>query len=178
MLGDSCLDPTENLVKLKEGNQKLIDRQKMAKQSELEDPERMLGPKMPYQELIRKLQKLNLNIKVRDGAPGQLAFYVLKNRKEMEETAAEDMADNRRSHWFTAHKYVTGCPKEPLPEYSGVTTDERGIAKRELRGWRSILIALIKNRAVTVEQCCEEFGDAVGRRSWRWHEQLQGFKKK
>jgi len=176
-LGDQFLDPTENLAKLKEGNAKLVEKQKIAGQAELEDSERAGGPRIPYQELVRKIQKLNSNIKVLDGSPGSVAIYVLKTNKEIAESANEDNGDRTRSDWFKAHKYVTGCPKEPLPEYSTVTVDERGIAKRELRGWRSILIALIKNRAITYRQAVEEFGDPLtDSRSGRWFEQLQSYR--
>lgn len=176
MLGDSHLDPAENLAKLREGNKRLTDQQKISGQAELEDPERMLGSRLSYREVIRRLQKLNPNIKVVDGSFGNVAVYVLKTNQELAESAAEDSGDTTRSDWFKAHKYVTGCPKEPLPEYSGVITDERGIAKRELRGWRSVLISLIKSKALSYSQAVEAFGEANGSRSWRWHEQLQGFK--
>jgi hypothetical protein len=176
MLGDSHLDATENLAKLKEGNQKLIDRQKMFGQKELEDPERAAGPRMSYRELIRKLRNINLNIMAVDGSPGNIALYVLKTRKEMAETADEDKGDKTRQAWHKDFKYVTGCPKEPLPEYGTVMVDERGVAKRDLRSWRSILIAMVKNRAITYQQAQDEFGPAVGKRSWRYEEQLQSYR--
>jgi hypothetical protein len=172
-LGDSHLDPTENLAKLKENNQKLVERQKMFGQKELEDTERSAGPRMAYQELVRKLQKINLNIVVKDGSPGNIALYVLKTRKELAESVNEDSGDMTRHAWHKDFKYVTGCPKEPIPEYSTVTTDERGVANRELRGWRSVLIAMVKAKAITYQQAQEEFGPAVGKRSWRYEEQLQ-----
>ena len=173
-LGDSRLDPSENLAKLKEGNASLDERKKMAGQAELEDSDRIGGSRMSINELLRKLWKLNLNIKVMDGAPGNIAIYVLKTRKELEESINE--RDFSRPAWWNDFKYVTGCLKEPLPEYSGVTLDERGIAKREIRSWRSVLIALIKNRAITYRQANEEFGPALGSRSWRFEEQLQNYK--
>jgi hypothetical protein len=175
-LGDKKLNPEEGLAKLKERNRAITDRQKIVGQSELEDIERSAGPKMPYQELIRKLQKLNFNLKVRDGSPGNIAFYDLKTQLEVEQSYNEDHNDFSRSEWFKAHKYITGCPKEPLPEYSTVTVDERGRPHRELRGWRSILISMVKNGVITYQQAEEEFGPAMGKRSWRFEEQLQGFR--
>lgn len=177
MLGDSHLDPTENLAKLKEDNARLVEPNKIAGQKELEKAERAWGPRIAYRELIYKIQKLNSNIKILDGSPGNVAVYVLKTNQEMAESANEDNGDMSRSGWFKAHKYVTGCPKESLPEYSTVTVDERGIAKRELRGWRSILIALIKAKAITFRQAIEEFGNPeTDTRSNRFFEQLQSYR--
>lgn len=174
MLGDKHLDAAENLAKLKEGNKALTDRQKIAGQSELENPDRMLGSRMPYQELVRKITKLNPGILVKDGSAGQIAIYVPKTRKELEESANEDKVyDPTRYAWHKDFKYVTGCGKEPLPEYSGMLVDERGRPHREIRGWRSILIALVKNKAITYQQAEAEFGPAMGQRSWRYEEQLQ-----
>jgi hypothetical protein len=176
MLGDSHLDPTENLAKLKEGNRKITDRQKIAGQAELENAERAGGPRMPFQELVRKIQKLSSRIKVVDGTPGNIAIYVLKTNQELAESSNEDSGDMTRHAWHKAFKYVTGVPKEPLPEFSAVTVDERGIAKRELRSWRSVLISLIKAKAISYSQAVEEFGNANGSRAWRWNEQLRSFR--
>jgi hypothetical protein len=176
MLGDTHLDATENLAKLKEGNRKLTDKQKIAGQAELENLERAGGPKMPYQELIRKLRKLNLNILVKDSTPGNIAIYVLKTRKQFEESAAEDAGDMTRHQWHKDHKYISGVPTEPLPEYSAVTTDERGRAHREVRSWRSVLIDAVKSGAITYQQANEEFGPACGKRAWRFEEQLQSYR--
>jgi hypothetical protein len=175
-LGDKRLNESESLAKLKEENRRLTDRQKIAGQRELEDLERAGGPRMPFQELVRKIKRLNPGLKIVDGSEGNIAIYVLKTNQELVESFNEDNGDTTRHEWHKAFKYVTGCPKEPLPEFSAVTVDERGLAKRELRSWRSILISLIKAKALSYRQAVEEFGDANGQRSWRWHEQLQRYK--
>ena len=115
-LGDSHLDPTENLAKLREGNAKLIEGNKIAGQAELENSQRAGGPRMPFQELVRKIRNLNLNIKVVDGSAGNIAVYLLKTNQELAESFNEDNGDTTRHAWHKAFKYVTGCPKEPLPD--------------------------------------------------------------
>jgi hypothetical protein len=176
MLGDSHLDAAENLAKLKEGNRAITDRQKIAGQAELEKSQRAGGPRMPFQELVRRIQNLNHKIKVVDGSEGNVAIYVLKTNQELAESRLEDEGDQTRYAWHKAFKYVSGLPKEPLPEYAMVTVDERGIAKRELRGWRSVLISLIKAKALSYRQAVEEFGEALGSRNNRWNEQLQQYR--
>jgi hypothetical protein len=175
-LGDSHLDPTENLAKIREGNKQLTDKNRIAGQSELENSERSGGARMSVNELIRKITRLNYNIRVEDGSPGNIAVYVLKTNKELAESYNEDNGDTTRHAWHQRFKYVTGVAKEPLPEYATITVDERGLPKREIRGWRSVLISLVKARALSYQQAIDEFGDANGQRSWRWHEQLRGYK--
>jgi hypothetical protein len=176
LLNDGRIDENESLAKIKEENTKLVEKFRMQGQDELEKAERAWGPRMPYQELVRRIQRLNVNIKVVDGAPGNIAIYVLKTNQEMAEYASEP-DDPTRYEWYKAFKYVTGCPKESLPEYSTVTVDERGLPKREVRGWRSILIALVKSRAITFRQAIEEFGNPdTDTRSNRFFEQLQSYR--
>jgi hypothetical protein len=170
------LDEVESLAKIKEGNKKLTEQFKIPGQSELEKAERAWGPQMPYQELIYKVQKLNRKIKVVDGSEGNVAIYVLKNGQEIAESENEPN-DPTRYDWYKGFKYVSGCPKSTLPEYSTVLTDERGLAKRELRGWRSILLALVKAKAITYGQAIEEFGNPdTDSRSDRWLQQLQQYR--
>lgn len=173
LLGDSHLDAVENLAKVKEGNAAILEKRKIWGQKELEDHERSAGPRMPYQELIRRLQKLNQGIRVKDGSPGNVALYVLKNRREMEEPEREKSPNGP---FFDDHKYVGGMPMESLPEFAHVTLNQQGIAHREIRGWRSVLIGLIRAGVITYEQVKEEFGEPSGPRAARWFEQLKSYK--
>jgi hypothetical protein len=176
LLNDGRIDEHESLAKIKEGNRKLVEKFRMPGQAELEDVDRSSGARMSYREIIRRLRNINLNIKAVDGSPDSIALYVLKTRKEMAESANEPN-DPTKYDWYKDFKYVTGCPKGFIPEYGAVTVDERGVAKREEpRGWRSLLIALVKSRAITYQQAQEEFGPAMGKRSWRYEEQLQQYR--
>ena len=174
-LGDTHLDAAENLAKLKEDNAKLTAKHRLPDQDELENAERAWGPQLPYQELIRKVRKLNPAILVVDGSEGNVAIYVPKTRKELIEESEDN---NPTSHsWHRAHKYVSGCPKKPLPEYSTILVDERGRMTRELRGWRSVLIALVKANGITYRQAIEAFGNPeTDQRSGRWFQQLKQYR--
>jgi hypothetical protein len=173
-LGDRRLNPEESVAKQRE--ELLSIRHKkhaFAGQDLLADADRSIGTRMPSGELITRLQKLNPAILVKDGIPGNVALYVRKSESEM----AVDGYDLLRPQWYNEHKYVTGFPTEPLAEWGHLTTDTDGIAEREVRGWRSVLIALIKAKAFTYEAAVEEFGDPIeDTRSKFWFEQLQGYR--
>jgi len=175
MLGDTHLDAVENLAKLKEGNAKLVEGQKLRGQAELEDPNRASGPRMFYRELISRIQRIGPGVRVREGSEGAIALYILKTRQERE--IEDERGKSPHGSFFDDHKYVGGFLKDYLPEYGCIKTDDRGRPDREdPRGWRSILIGLIKSGAITYKGAIEEFGQARGPRSNRWFEQLQDYR--
>lgn len=157
-LGDTFLDPIENLIKLKEENQKEIDKKKLPGQAMLENQDMATGAPMSYQELIRKLKHANPNLIIEDGGvPGAIAVRVMSVDEE----------------GIPYKKYLSGFYKDVLTEYSFVTTDSRGLANRESRGWREVVKQLIKVGALPYKRAVEVFGDAEGQRSSRWHELLR-----
>lgn len=174
-LGDKRLNPEESVAKERE--ELLSIRHKkhaFPGQDLLSDADRSIGSRIPSGEFITRLQKLNPAILVKDGIPGNVALYVRKSESEM----AVDGYDLLRPQWWNEHKYVTGFPTQPLAEWGHLTTDTDGIAEREVRGWRSVLIAAIKAKAFTYEAAVEEFGDPIeDQRSRFWFEQLQGYRK-
>lgn len=174
-LGDKRLNPEESVAKERE--ELLSIRHKkhaFPGQDLLADADRSIGSRIPSGEFIVRLQKLNPAILVKDGIPGNVALYVRKSESEM----IRDGYDLLRPQWYNEHKYVTGFPTEPLAEWGHLTTDTDGIAEREFRGWRSVLIAFIKAGAFTYEAAIEEFGDPIeDQRSKFWFEQLQGYRK-
>lgn len=169
-LGDTHLNPEEAVCRECEELLKIAATRRVWGQDELEDAERSLGPRMSANDLIRRLRKANPDIQVKDGIPGNVALYL---RKKAYEYGPED---EDRSGFFIDHKYVGGFPLHPLPEWGHVDTDTSRLATREHRGWRSVLIALIKGGALTYQQACTEFSEPYDKRSWMWHEQLQPFK--
>jgi hypothetical protein len=68
--------------------------------------------------------------------------------------------------------YVTGFYVDaPLPEFSSVIVDSKGLPVRELRGWRSVLLALYRQKIVTLKQLELSFGKAQGQRAILWDKQ-------
>lgn len=158
-LGDKRLNPEEGLAKIIEENTAMRAKDKLPGQEQLEDVEQALGRPMAYQELVRRLKILNPNLVIGDGGVNNaIAVRIYRDNGDGE--------GNRLT-------YLTGFYKTILPEYSSVTVDEYGVALNETRGWRTVLLMLMKQRAASFPRVVEVFGDAFGQRSNRWHEQLQ-----
>jgi hypothetical protein len=171
-LGDTRLDPNESLAKIKAETHDMLEAKGcfLYGQAELEDIERAHGHRLEWREFIRRLTKVNRNLLIKDGLEGHVAVYAPKLHDD------QDERDPSRPDWWNDHRYITGFAKSTLSEFSTITTDERGLPKREVRGWRSVLIALIKTRAITYRDAVREFGEPLGARGWRWREQLQTHK--
>lgn len=159
-LGDKLLNPEEGVAKLKEENLALAAKGKLTNQSELEDPERAAGPRLSYQEVIYRLTRCNPKLIFLDGSPGNMAVYAILPDEEGK----------------PEKRYVGGFPKQPIPEYSYITTDEHGLPHREVRGWRTVLINMVKSGAITYKSAVKHFGEATGQRSTRWQEALRQYR--
>lgn len=172
-LGDKRLSPEEAVIDEREKLLKIAAKKKIRGQEELEDPDRSAGPRLYYTEILRRLLKLNPELRIEDGSYGNVAIYRLKRYDEYDWEQFDPLAP---ASWRWDFEYVTGVEKEWIPEYSHVTVDTSKLAKREIRGWRSVLIALVKARAITYRGAIQEFGDPVNdQRSGRWFEHLQKF---
>lgn len=158
-LGDSLLSPDEANYKIREGNQKLIDEKKIPHQSLLENADMALGYPMQSSEFIRRLTLLKPGLVIKPGIPGAVAVYF----------PTYDV-DERK----TVLKYVSGFYIDKMmQEYSHITTDDKGLAKREVRGWRTVLLALIHQGIVTYAQVKAAFGEPTGQRNILWNEQMR-----
>lgn len=172
-LGDSRLSASEAVIREREALLKKASVYRIYGQDELEDAERSLGPRLQYGEVIRRLQQANSQIQVRDGSPGSVALFIPKRRDEYQPEDA-----HLRGTFAGDHKYVTGFLKEPLPEWGHVTNDTSLVAVREVRGWRSVLISLVKQDVISYGQAIKHFGEPVGARASFWHEHLYAKKQK
>ncbi len=174
-LGDRHLSPEEAVIREREQLLNMEARKKIWGQAELEDPDRSSGPRLYYTEIIRRLLKLNPSLKIQDGSDGQVAIY---RPKRYDEYDMEQFDWRAPMSWRWDFEYVTGMEKGYIPQYSHVELDTSNLVKREIRGWRSVLIALIKARAITYRGAIQEFGDPAGdQRSGRWFEQLNQYSK-
>lgn len=169
MLGDAHLSPEEAVCREREDLLKKASRSRIHGQAELEDPNRAAGPRLHYSEIIRRLRTINPSLKFLDGTPGNVAVYAPKRRNEYD----SEERDISKPEFFWHHRYVGGFPLEWLPEYAHVTLDTSGLPVREVRGWRSVLLSLIKAKAISVTTADEFFGDpGHDRRAGRWREQI------
>lgn len=158
MLGDSHLDPRENVIKLREQCLKLASRYITEDQAELQNADRSAGVRLPYAELLRRLRKICPKLTAKEGSPGNIALYYPRNSDELYEVLTD--GGYSTDTFFIFNKYVGGMPKEELPEWGYVDIDTSLIATREhLRGWRTILIGLLLAGTVSYAEVSKEFGD-------------------
>jgi hypothetical protein len=171
-LGDAHLDPKEEVARQREELLKDIAPRKAYGQEELDKAERSEGPRLYYSVFLRKLKKIYPQLLVKDGIPGNVALYRPKTEGEI----IRDGYDLAAPRWYNEHKYFAGFPKDHIPEWGHYVNDTDGIAEREVRGWRTVLIAFIKQGVLTYQAVVGEFGDpANDQRSRFWFEQLQEY---
>ncbi len=158
-LGDRRLNAVEAVARAKEENKRLAAANKIPDQDVLEDKKKALGYPLSPNELIRRIQKLNPKIIVEPGgARNAVAVRVAKKNENGE----------------VEKVYVTGFYiDQPMPEFSAVVVDSRGLPVRELRGWRTVLLALVRQKLLTLKQVELTFGNANGERSVLWNKQTQ-----
>lgn len=156
LLGDKHVKDAESVAKLKEDNAKAAAQNRIPNQDILEDRGAALGIPMQPSELILRLQKLNPKIIIQQGGVRNavaVRYPVMEDGKEVK-------------------KYITGFYVDnPLPEFSCVVTDERGLPWREIRGWRTVLTALIRQGILTEKRCDLHFGKPGTMRAILWDKQ-------
>lgn len=160
LLGDKYLNEVEGLAKIKEENKVLTDKNRIPDQEILEDKRAAVGLTMEPSELINRIQRLNPKILVELG--GVKNAVAVRYVKKSEETGKDEKV------------YVTGFYTDhPLLEFSYVLVDNKGLPVREMRGWRSVLLALIRQKLLTMKQIELIFGKANGQRAILWDKQTQ-----
>jgi hypothetical protein len=152
-----AISPAEAVAKAKEDNKRLASKSRITDQDILEDHEAAQGIELHHNELIRRIQLLNPKILI---MPGGINGAVAVRYPKFE-----------FGEW--SNTYITGFYLQPLPEFSSVTTDANGLPHREIRGWRSVLLALIKAGALDRKKVDALFGPARGQRSGIWYRTLQ-----
>lgn len=171
-LGDGYLDPAEEVIRQRERLLEDISSRRAYGQEEIEKPERSEGPRLYYSVFLRKLKAVYPQLLVKDGIPGHVALYRPKTQGEI----IRDGYDLEVPRWYNEHRYFAGFPKDHIPEWGHYINDTDGIAVREVRGWRTVLIALIKQGIANYEDVVKEFGDPIhDQRSKFWFEQLQEY---
>jgi hypothetical protein len=162
-LGDGRLDPKESLAKLKEENKKLAASTRKPDQVILGNKGMAQGQPMEWTHLSYLLQKMCPSLVIRDGG---VKGAVQIRYPDPDEMYREDGGT----------RYVTGFYKDVLPEFSWETEDDRGRPTREIRGWRTVILALIKQHIITYADAVDVFGEPNGQRNCRWMELLREYR--
>jgi hypothetical protein len=175
-LGDKRLDPKEGVAQKREQCIAMAGTRRLAHQDDLEDPSRVLGPRIQFADFVARLKRIVPSLTVRDGLPGHVALYAPCNAKELAES--EKYWQHDRPIFFRANKYVGGFPKQPMHEYSSLEVEDyTRLANKEIRGWRTVLIMLLEQGLVSYKKVIKEFGDVgTDRRGWRWRESTQKYR--
>ena len=124
-----------------------------------------IGTPLHHSDLLRKLRKLVRSLYIMDGRIiGDLAVFQTF-------PCPQPDLDGRD------FKYLFYIPTGLMPEFSQYEFDERDVPIRESkRGWRTVLLRLIKLGLMSEERCDREFGSARGEASIVWYRQLYAFR--
>lgn len=157
-LGDGKLSPHEQLKKSFEETDSALMQYRLDDHEDLKNAEKRLGKPMQHQELIRRIERCN-------------------PRVWAEATINHDTGMN----FYTNRKGVKTClgaafEKGWLPEFSIVFVDAADLPVKEKRGWRTVVVRLLKQRIITWEQVLNVFGDALGHNSKRWAMETQQYR--
>lgn len=169
-LGDTRLDVKEGIAQKREQCIALAGKNRLQGQDDLEDPSRILGPRLQFSDFVSRLRRIVPSLKVLDGSPGNVALYAPRTSKEVADES--ESWDNKRNIFFLHYKYVGGFPKKEIHEFSGLDLEEyTRLANKEIRGWRTVLIMLLQQGVASYRAVVKEFGDVgTDRRGWRWIE--------
>lgn len=166
VLGDRLPRDKDSLAKFAEGNKKMREQFKLTDQKFFENHEAARGGPMHPNEFIRRLRKMAPNLIIEQGG--------YRNCVRICILATDDDPASDTFNQRVKEPIACGfCVDEPLPEFSSVVTDKDGVASREIRGWRTVLLRLIHVGAVPYPAVKAEFGDPPGQRGKAWMSQLQ-----
>jgi len=156
-LGDARVKDAEAVAKVKEENRNRANQNRVPDQDILEDKQAaMSGLSLEPSEVIIRLQKLNPKIVIQQG--GVRNAVAVRYPK---------LVDGEMQLEYITGFYIDS----PLPEFSFVVVDNRGLPWREVRGWRTVLSQLIRAKVITKKKADLMFGTANGQRAVLWDRQ-------
>jgi hypothetical protein len=162
-LGDKLLSPQEALLRAFEETDRRLQVYRLTDHEELKDTKARFGYPLSFVELIRRVRKINPALWVEDSInmPGHCGFYRYKRPKQPDDPDKE---------------FLAAFPKEVLPEYSIVLVDKADLPIKEMRGWRTVLLRLIQQKALLLQDVLIAFGDACSISSSRWRQYTQNYR--
>lgn len=121
-------------------------------------------------DFIRRLRKLNASLLFGvGGVPGCVSLWTTALDDEPTSPTYGKLVEMPISCGFRVDR--------PLPEFSWLETDKWNIATKEgERGWRTVLMRLIKGGFLKYHAVKAEFGEPHGERGKLWHEQLREYR--
>lgn len=164
-LGDKKLNEVEGTARIKEDTLSKREKFKHPQHDILINHEMAEGNSMEPAEFIRRLQALDPSIIVEAGGiPNACAVRVI----------CWDDNPNSDEYGKFIRKYVSGFYTDrKLPEFSSLIVEDDFTPRREVRGWRTVLLQLINQKVVTYKQVKTAFGDPSGKRNSLWMSQTK-----
>ena len=162
-LGDKLLSAKEALQKSFEDTDRRLRIYRLTDHEELKDVRARFGRPLSSQELIRRVLKLNSALWVEDSInmPGNCGFY----RTHTPQFPGD-----------SDKQFLAAFPKGVLPEFSIILTDAADLPIKEQRGWRTVLLRLIQQKALNMAGVLEAFGDAYNATAKRWMQYTQRYR--
>lgn len=161
------LSTAEHVDRLRERNYSSegVKNQRWANQEDFYDEYARIGRRLTGREFYSKLSTIAKNLYVTEGRIiGDLAIFKTYGCPQ------PHLSGN-------SFEYICYMPTGIMPEYSTMEFDDKDVPVREKqRGWRTVLLRLIKARIITEQQCEEVFGPAEGAASTRWRRELFGMR--
>lgn len=164
LLGDGVnganLRDAEALAFLDYKNKQTLKKYRWHDQEEMTDCARRIGQRMHHSELIQRVKKLNPAIFVEQSINFResLGFYW------------QDPQSGKQ-------KYLSCFDKGSMPEFSFLLCDYQDIPEQEVRGWRTVLVRLLTEKALKWKQVAEEFGDPItDLNANRWYAETKEFR--
>lgn len=161
------LSVAEHTARLREmtNNSEAVKRQRLPNQEEYKNDLARIGRLMHHTDLIHVLSQLVPSLYITDGnIQGDLAVFRTYG-------VPQPHLEGR------TFEYLFYIPTGYLPEFSLYEFNERDIPQREKqRGWRTVLLRLIKSGLLTEESVNHVFGPATGPGSTIYNSTLYDFR--
>jgi hypothetical protein len=159
------LSTEEHIARQKEMNYNASQSQRWDHQEELYDDAARVGKPLLSNDLVFTLRELIPNLYITQGRIiGDLAVFKTYG-------TPQPSLDGK------TFEYLFYIPTGILPEFSQYEFNDRNVAVREKqRGWRTVLLRLIKAKMLTEEMANKVFGPAEGKASARYNRKLYEFR--
>ena len=172
------LSTEEHTLRQRETNYKAAGKQRFLDKKDYLDERSRWGRPRHHTDLLSFFQDHIRGLYVKDGKfVGDVSMYKVWDR--LEYRPCED-----GSYFFSlpfdpanpTFEYIGYIPMGWLPEFDIVEFDDRNVPiRKKHKGWRTVLLELIRTKVVTRDQVEQHFGPAIGKASLRWRRTLWNY---
>jgi hypothetical protein len=154
------ISPQERLLASFEQTDRQLNQYRLADHADLKDAAVRMGHPMFHTEMIQRVAKLS------------------HSRIWAEDSRNDDKVCGFYHAKDGVKTFICAFDKGPLPEFSYIITDNADLPIKEKRGWRSVLVRLLKAKAIDWSDVMKGFGDTSTIQSDRWRANTSEFRSK